>query len=288
MKSYPTFLLIVIIIHGDVIFGFVPRKWNNRNSRSTTFDLTHSDEETLNTITSSTSSHIDEGKSDDTISTLSSYRREFATDFQHEFEQLMHWRRDVRHFKKDWNKSVDEDILHRALSSSFHSAPSVGLSEPWRIVRIDSKSARKAALDNFQEQNAKALNGYDGVKKQQYASLKLSGMAEAPVQLAIYCDDATTKGSGLGAQSMTEMRRYSCVSAITLFWLAARCAGLGVGWVSILDPIRLARDLGLSNDWTLVGYLCVGWPEEDNDTPELERFGWEKRIDVDDMVISSV
>ena len=54
---------------------------------------------------------------------------------------------------------------------------------------------------------------------------------------------------------------------------ARRSVGLGVGWVSILDPIRLTHDLNLSEDWTLVGYLCVGWPEEDNDTPELERYG---------------
>ena len=124
--------------------------------------------------------------------------------------------------------------------------------------RIDSEHSRKAALDNFLEMNAKALDGYKGSKKQQYASLKLSGMREAPVQLAIYCDDCTIKGNGLGAQSMTEMRRYSVVSAITLFWLAARSVGLGVGWVSILDPIRLTHDLNLSEDWTLVGYLCVG------------------------------
>ena len=64
-------------------------------------------------------------------------------------QELMHWRRDVRRFQKD--KIVDEKILHRALSSSFHSAPSVGLSEPWRIIRIDSEHSRKAALDNFLE-----------------------------------------------------------------------------------------------------------------------------------------
>eukprot|EP00536_Pseudo-nitzschia_multiseries_P018337 jgi/Psemu1/228595/e_gw1.2399.2.1 len=214
------------------------------------------------------------------------FRREFSSDFQLEFEELMHWRRDVRQFQKD--KEIDETILHRALSSAFHSAPSVGLSEPWRIVRVDSEESRLAALTNFREQNTKALEGYEGDKKQKYASLKLSGMNEAPVQLAIYCDDGTSKGLGLGAQSMPEMRRYSVVSAITLFWLAARSFGLGVGWVSILDPVRLNEDLGVSPDWTLVGYLCVGWPKEDNGTPELERFGWEKRTPLEDLVISSV
>jgi len=146
----------------------------------------------------------------------------------------------------------------------------------------------EAVLKNFELENARALQGYDGEKKQQYASLKLSGMKEAPVQLAIFCDDGTTKGAGLGAQSMPEMRRYSVVSAITLFWLAARCAGIGVGWVSILDAPKLREDLGVSSSWNMVGYLCVGYPEEDNDSPELERYGWEKRMASDDLVIISV
>lgn len=102
-------------------------------------------------------------------------------------------------------------------------------------------------------------------------------MREAPVQLAIYCDESTLKGRGLGAGTMPEMRRYSVVSAVMQFWLYARAEGIGVGWVSILDPVALSRDLDVPADWKLVGYLCVGYPEEANDTPELERAGWEER-----------
>ena len=76
---------------------------------------------------------------------------------------------------------------------------------------------------------------------------------------------------------MPEMRRYSVVGAINYFWLAARTYGLGVGWVSILNPDQLSRDLDVPADWTLVAYLCVGWPLADDDTPELERAGWEDR-----------
>ena len=213
-------------------------------------------------------------------------RRDFTPDFQLEFEQLMHWRRDVRRFQKD--RPVDEKVLQRAIKSAFRSAPSVGLSEPWRIVRVESERARKAVLKNFEVENADALNGYAGDKRRKYASLKLSGMVEAPVQLAVFCDDGTTKGAGLGARTMPEMRRYSVVSAITLFWLAARSAGIGVGWVSILDAHKLGKDLGVPSDWALVGYLCIGYPEEDNDSPELERCGWETRMGDDDFVIASV
>ncbi|MDA7964798.1 MAG: 5,6-dimethylbenzimidazole synthase [Ruegeria sp.] len=187
----------------------------------------------------------------------------------------MRLRRDVRRFRTD---AVDEAVLTRCLDA-FRLAPSVGLSEPWRVIRVESAAARAAALKNFQAANEKALAGYSGEKAQLYSQLKLSGMQEAPVQLAVFCDDATDKGLGLGAGTMPEMRRYSVVSAITLFWLALRAQGLGLGWVSILDPDRMARDLDVPDDWRLIGYFCVGWPEQMSDTPELEQVGWECRED---------
>lgn len=179
----------------------------------------------------------------------------------------------MRHFRTD---PVDEALLMRCLDA-FSSAPSVGLSEPWRIVRVNSPNARAAARENFMIANAEALARYDGDQAVNYAKLKLAGMDRAPVQLAIFCDEATTKGHGLGAGSMPEMRRYSVVSAVTLFWLATRAEGLGLGWVSVLDPAKLCRDLGVSKDWALIGYFCLGYPEANNDTPELAREGWEAR-----------
>ena len=185
----------------------------------------------------------------------------------------MRWRRDVRRFRSD---PVEAAVLDRCLCA-FSLAPSVGLSEPWRVIDVTSQSARAAAIANFKSANANALAGYHDEKARLYASLKLSGMQEAPIHLAIYCDEASPKGANLGASTMPEMRAYSVVGAITLFWLLARAEGLGVGWVSILDPAQLASDLKSPADWHLVGYLCVGWPETDSDTPELERAGWETR-----------
>lgn len=199
--------------------------------------------------------------------------RAFSRDFQDDLRDLMRWRRDVRRFRAD---PVDEALLAEALSA-FCLAPSVGLSEPWRLVRVDGASARAAVLANFEAANADALMGYSGDKAARYAGLKLSGMREAPVQLAVFSDEETDKGAGLGRATMPEMLRYSVVSALMLFWLAARARGLGVGWVSILDPDRLARDLDAPAGWRLVAYLCVGWPEDDAETPELERLGWEDR-----------
>jgi 5,6-dimethylbenzimidazole synthase len=186
---------------------------------------------------------------------------------------LMRWRRDVRRFRTD---PVQAAVIDRCLSA-FALAPSVGLSEPWRIIRVETTPARAACLANFRDANAAALTGYDGDRAKLYAGLKLSGMADAPVQLAVFCDDADPKGAGLGATTMPETRAYSVVGAITHLWLAARAEGLGLGWVSILDPDRLARDLAVPQDWRLIGYLCIGWPEAESLTPELETAGWETR-----------
>lgn len=197
----------------------------------------------------------------------------FSKDFQADFDRLMRWRRDVRRFRTD---PVEDAQIDRCLAT-FNLAPSVGLSEPWRIVRVNSPTARAAALANFTTQNQQALAGYSGEKAKLYSGLKLTGMQDAPVQLAIFCDESTTKGSGLGAGTMPEMLRYSVVGAITQFWLMARTIGLGVGWVSILDPNLMSRDLDVPKDWQLVAYLCVGWPLENTEVPELERAGWEDR-----------
>jgi 5,6-dimethylbenzimidazole synthase len=197
----------------------------------------------------------------------------FPAAFRAELHDLMRWRRDVRRFRTD---PVDEAALARCLDA-FRMAPSVGLSEPWRLLRLDSAAARAAALANFTDANTQALGGYAGDRAQLYARLKLSGMAEAPVHLAVFCDEGTPQGAGLGAATMPEARAYSVVGAITLFWLALRAEGLGLGWVSILDPVRLARDLDVPQDWRLVGYLCIGLPETEGDVPELEIAGWQGR-----------
>ncbi|SET80841.1 5,6-dimethylbenzimidazole synthase [Oceanicella actignis] len=197
----------------------------------------------------------------------------FPDDFRARLAELMRLRRDVRRFRPD---PAPAEVIEAMLAAA-RLAPSVGLSEPWRFVHVASEAARAAALANFQQANARALAGYSGERARLYAGLKLSGMREAPVQLAVFCDDSTPKGAGLGAATMPETRRYSVVAAVTNMWLTARAAGLGMGWVSILDPERLARDLDVPADWSLVAYLCIGWPEENLEEPELERAGWESR-----------
>jgi 5,6-dimethylbenzimidazole synthase len=199
--------------------------------------------------------------------------RLFDEAFQAEFGELVAWRRDVRRFRPGM---VPEDTLSELLRLAAL-APSVGNCQPTRLVLVDDEARREAVRTNFQAANALALRAYDGERAQLYASLKLAGLKEAPVHLAVFCDEKTEQGHGLGARTMPETRRYSAVCALHTFWLAARARGLGVGWVSILDPAELADTLDVPRDWAFIGYLCVGWPQEAHLTPELERVGWQAR-----------
>jgi len=199
--------------------------------------------------------------------------RRFDADFQAEFAELVAWRRDVRRFRTGAVPEATLDELFRLVSL----APSVGNCQPTRLVRVDDAARREAVRTNFEAANKEALGAYKGERAQLYASLKLAGLSEAPVHLAVFCDDGTQQGHGLGARTMPETRRYSTVCALHTFWLGARAYGLGVGWVSILDPGWLAETLDVPGDWSFIGYLCVGWPQEERLTPELERAGWQAR-----------
>ncbi|MGI9386838.1 MAG: 5,6-dimethylbenzimidazole synthase [Methyloligellaceae bacterium] len=198
---------------------------------------------------------------------------QFDATFREQFEELLKWRRDVRQFRAD---PVDPDLIAHLLTLTDY-APSVGLSQPWRFVAFDEEDQRRAVIESFERCNTEALAAYDDEHKSLYARLKLEGLREAPVQFAVFADEATRKGKGLGRQTMPEMLRYSVVAAINTFWLAARAAGLGVGWVSILEPEAVAQAADAPDSWTLIAYLCVGWPEEESLQPELEREGWEDR-----------
>ena len=198
----------------------------------------------------------------------------FDSAFREQFATLIRWRRDVRRFRLD---PVDPDLIARLLELSA-CAPSVGLSQPWRFVLVETPARRNAIAENFASANQAALTGYAGERQARYARLKLEGLSQAPVHLAVCADETTSTGHGLGRQTMPETLRYSVVTAIQTLWLAARAEGLGIGWVSILDPEDLRRTLDLPESWTFIAYLCIGWPEEEHDDPELERHGWETRM----------
>lgn len=197
----------------------------------------------------------------------------FDEVFRAKFRDLVLWRRDVRRFRTD---PVDPALVDSLLELATH-APSVGLSQPWRFVKVVSAERRQAVGRSFETANACALAGYEGEQRTHYAGLKLAGLREAPVHLAVFSDEATMTGHGLGRQTMQETLRYSVVAAIQTLWLGARTEGLGMGWISILDPIEVTRALDVPREWKLVAYLCIGWPAEEHLDPELERHHWEGR-----------
>lgn len=190
-----------------------------------------------------------------------------------QFAELVRWRRDVRRFKTD---RVPAQVINGIVNVA-DMAPSVGNSQPWRIISVEAPERRASMRDNFCLANRSAGQRYEGEQRAHYQSLKLAGFDAAPVHLAVFCDRATGQGHKLGRDTMPETLDYSCVCMIMVLWLAARAEGLGLGWVSILDPARVSRDLEVPDEWALIGYLLLGYPEEEHLDPELERHNWQKR-----------
>jgi 5,6-dimethylbenzimidazole synthase len=205
---------------------------------------------------------------------------EFDAGFRAKLADLVVWRRDVRRFRTD---PLPAGSIGRLLRLACL-APSVGLSEPWRFVLVEDPAKRQRIRDNFAAANAEALASYSGEKAARYATLKLEGLAEAPVQLAVFAEPDPEQGSKVGRRTMPETIAYSVVTAIHTLWLALRAEGIGMGWVSILDPAPVARDLDVPLHWQFVGYFCVGYPMDFADTPELERINWEKRADPNSFI----
>ena len=206
---------------------------------------------------------------------------DFDDAFRARLRELLTWRRDVRRFRRD---ALPRGTLERLIDLACL-APSVGLSQPWRFVIVDTPACRAAIRANFEICNAKALAAQSGQRAAGYARLKLAGLDDAPGHLAVFADPATTRGHGLGRHTMPEMIEYSAVTAVHTIWLAARAEGIGMGWVSILDPAAVAATLDIPATWTFIGYLCLGFPESEDDIPDLERAGWERRYPASSRVV---
>lgn len=157
-------------------------------------------------------------------------------------------------------------------------APSVGNSQPWRFVRLRSQAIRDGLAAHVDDQIARTAECYaEPDQRGHYMSLRLHGLREAPELMAVFCDDEPEAGQGLGIATMPETLRYSAVLAIHNLWLAARIRGIGLGWVSILDPQAVHAMLGVPAHWSLIALLCIGYPAEESGIPELERRGWQAR-----------
>lgn len=197
---------------------------------------------------------------------------DFSEDDARTLHDILNWRRDVRHFYSDPLPDGTLDMLQNALEL----APSVGNSRPWRVIRVQSASLRKAVREEFLRCNNEAASDYDKPTRQEYLRLKLAGIDNAPEQLAVFTVADPETGRGLGRQTMPATLHQSTAMAIHTMWLAARVHNIGMGMLSILDPRRMADLLEVPEGWEFTAYLCIGLTEHDDDTPLLHRVGWQR------------
>ncbi|ARD85264.1 nitroreductase [Ferroplasma acidiphilum] len=190
-------------------------------------------------------------------------------------------RRDVRSWFSD--KHIDNSSLGRILKAGNY-APSVGLSQPWNYILIRDIETRKKIKAVVEEKRMDFYNSLPDEKKIKFQNIKIEGILESDLNMAVTCDVSRKGPDILGRATMPEMSEYSVVLSIENMWLAARAEGIGMGWISFIDPDMVKKILGIPESIKLVGYLAVGYLSEDHDIPELEEKKWEKRLDVSNFV----
>lgn len=206
---------------------------------------------------------------------------DFDQTFRDQLTELLRWRRDVRRFR---DTPLAGDLIDTLLAQACL-APSVGNAQPWRFVVVEDAERRSRIRENFVECNEAAAVAYDGEDAALYRRLKLEGLDQAPVHLAVFVEPEPKEGKGLGRQTMAETVRYSAVGAIHTLWLVARAHGIGLGWLSILDPEVATEILDVPARWWFIAYLCLGYPLEQHPDPELERHGWQQRLHPDQFTL---
>jgi 5,6-dimethylbenzimidazole synthase len=190
-------------------------------------------------------------------------------------------RRDVR--SQFLPGPIPSDVLVRLLQAAHH-APSVGFMQPWDFILIEDAATRARIKSLFNRVNEEAANLHDAERARLYRSLKLEGILEAPLNLCVTCDRNRGGPHVLGRSTIIETDLFSTCLAVQNLWLAARAEGIGVGWVSILDPAELAHILGLPAGVVPVAYLCLGYVTEFLPGPELEAKGWRERMPLSNLV----
>jgi 5,6-dimethylbenzimidazole synthase len=195
--------------------------------------------------------------------------------------KAIHLRRDIR--RQFQGTPIPQDVLARILSAAHH-AGSVGFMQPWDFILIEDAETRRKVRDGFIKERDRCANFYEGERRELFLSLKLEGILESALNLCVTCDRARGGPHVLGRGSILETDLYSTCCAIQNLWLASRAEGIGVGWVSIVDPNQLSAILGLPDHVVPVAYLCMGYVGEFPDGPELERAGWRQRLPLSDLV----
>ncbi|GAA1054262.1 5,6-dimethylbenzimidazole synthase [Dietzia natronolimnaea] len=185
--------------------------------------------------------------------------------------RILATRRDHRHFHPT---PVPRETIDRLLEV-FAVAPSVGLSQPWHVTVIEDRGVREAVHEGFRTVRRAESERFDGRRRELYDSLRLEGILQAPVGLVV--SHRPPAGPVLGTTSVPAATEYSVVAAITLLWLAVTAEGLGMGWVSLVDPDHLSDSVPVPDGARPLAYLCLGHPALELDEPLLQTVGWGRR-----------
>ena len=213
--------------------------------------------------------------------------KQFSESESDLLSEIMAARRDVRG-NRFLTEALDPDDVDKIFAAALM-APSVGFSQPWEFVSITQADTRQQITDSFfvENEKAKALfraGNYQAGQLEQYEQLKLEGIIEAPLNVAVFYNPQ--KGPVLGQTSMPEMGRYSVVCAVQNMWLKARSLNIGIGWVSILDPEKVKHILHAPQDRELIAYLCIGKVDKFYDQPELEMLQWQQRKKAEQVILT--
>jgi 5,6-dimethylbenzimidazole synthase len=187
------------------------------------------------------------------------------------FYKIVARRRDVRMFRP--GGLIAPDVLERILIAA-HQGPSVGYSQPWDFVVVRDIEVRRRIRESFLRCREVEAARYTAERRVKYLAYRLEGILESALNICVTVDLRGTDEPVLGTTTQPETLRSSTCCAIQNLWLAARAEGVGVGWVSILEPDVVRAELALPAGVELVAYLCVGYPVEFGDRPMLEETGW--------------
>jgi len=189
-------------------------------------------------------------------------------------------RRDMRRFRPE---PIPPATLARILEAA-HRAPSVGFMQPWNFILIRDRGVRDRVHAAFCRANDEALERFKGERQRLYASLKLEGILESPLNICVTCDRDRFGPVVLGRTCQPDMDLFSTVCAVQNLWLAARAEDIGVGWVSIIHGDELAAILELPPQVIPVAYLCLGYVAAFPHEPELQTAGWLPRLSLGEVL----
>jgi 5,6-dimethylbenzimidazole synthase len=205
----------------------------------------------------------------------------FTDEQRHGVYRAIHERRDMRHFS---GGVVVDDVLLRLLRAAHH-APSVGFMQPWRFIRISDAAVRKnihALVEQERIQTARALKE----REDEFMKLKVEGVLDAAEVLVVALPPGR-EAHVFGRRTLPEMDLASAACAIQNLWLAARAEGLGLGWVSVFDPLQLTQLLGMPEGSKPIAVLCLGPVKEFYAQPMLQQEHWASRAPLADMLFEN-